>query len=143
MSTERVVYRLPQILAAAVLSAALLLPGSVLAQNWAELTATQREALGPLMLIWDSLPESQQEHFLKLAKHFPGLSAEKKQRWHEKLVDWSKLTPEQRQKARELHRALSLVPEKQQAEVRKMVREQNTIKVDDATGDSGSEASNK
>lgn len=74
---------------------------------------------------WNTLTEKRQQHFLKLAKQYPDLPPVKRLRMHKKLVEWSKLTPEQHKRAREKYRAFSRIPEKQREEVRKKVlREQ-------------------
>lgn len=61
---------------------------------------------------------------LNVAKHFPELSTEEKQRFLSRLGAWSKLTPEQRQAARDKYRAFSQVPEDKREQVRQMVREE-------------------
>lgn len=61
---------------------------------------------------------------LNVAKHFPELSIEEKQRFLSRLGAWSRLTPEQRQAARDKYRAFSQVPEDKREQVRQMVREE-------------------
>lgn len=61
---------------------------------------------------------------LNVAKYYPELSAEEKQRFLSRLGAWSKLTPGQRQAARDKYRAFSQVPEDKREQVRQMVREE-------------------
>lgn len=70
-------------------------------KSWPRLTAQQREALQPLATQWDSLPSKLQKNLLKAASHYPQLSTDKKKLFQSQLEKWSKLTPEQRQRARE------------------------------------------
>lgn len=75
---------------------------------------------------WDNLPEAQQQSMINVAKHYPELNAEEKRRFLGRLGAWSKLTPEQRQAARDKYRAFSQVPEDKREQVRQMVREEQT-----------------
>ena len=63
---------------------------------------------------------------LNVAKHYPELNAEEKRRFLSRLDAWSKLTPEQRQAARDKYRAFSQVPEDKREQVRQMVREEQS-----------------
>ena len=73
---------------------------------------------------WAQLDESQQRNFVDLARHYPTLTAEEKLRFRNRLEAWHRLTPAQRQAARDKYQAFSQVPEEKQEQVRKMVREQ-------------------
>jgi hypothetical protein len=84
----------------------------------------QQEALAPLSGTWDTLPEKQKTNFLGIARHYPKLDAQQRQRLHSRMETWIKLTPEQRQRAREKYRAFSKVPHEKREAVKKMVREQ-------------------
>ena len=107
-----------------LLLAASCLPLSAHAQSWEKLNPLQKEALAPLSGTWNSLPEKQQINFLAIAKHYPKLNAQQRQRLHSRMEVWSKLTPEQRQRAREKYKAFSKVPHEKREAVKKMVREQ-------------------
>ena len=72
------------------------------------------------------MPEVQQHNLLNVAKHYPGLTTEEKQRFLSRLGTWSKLTPEQRQAARDKYRAFSLVPEDKREQVKQMIKEDQT-----------------
>lgn len=74
---------------------------------------------------WDKLSESQQHHLVGVARHFPELNSAEKQRFLSRLEAWSRLTPEQRQAARDKYRAFSQVPKDKREQVRKMVNEES------------------
>ena len=112
-------------LAPFVVATLLCLPGMAMAGSWAELTPIQQEALAPLSKDWDALFKKQQQHFLKMADHYPTLTPVKKERFHKGLVAWSKLTPEQRKRARE--RYLSISPEKRE-QIKQRLREREARK---------------
>lgn len=87
---------------------------------WAQLTPMQQEALHPLAANWDSLPTKLQKHLLHATGSYTKLSPVQKQRFHSNLEKWSKLTPEQRARAREKYRALRKIQaEKRLQEERK------------------------
>ena len=72
------------------------------------------------------MTDTQQKHYLKIAKRFPSLTSEQKQRLHNRLVYWSKLSPEKRKAAREKYQAFSKVPADKREQVRQMAREKET-----------------
>jgi Protein of unknown function (DUF3106) len=83
---------------------------------WNELSADQREALGPLASDWDKFDSDRKRKWLEMAAKYPNMSPEGKKRFHERAPQLSKLTPEQRETARENFRhAYSLPPDQRQA----------------------------
>jgi hypothetical protein len=83
---------------------------------WNELTAEQREALGPLASDWDKFDLDRKRKWLAMAAKYPNMSPEGKKRFHERAPQLSNLTPEQRETARENFRhAYSLPPDQRQA----------------------------
>jgi hypothetical protein len=84
--------------------------------SWRELSAEQREALGPLAADWDKFDADRKRKWLQIAAKYPNMSPEGKQRFHQRMPQLSKLTPEQRETARENFRhAYSLRPDQRQA----------------------------
>ena len=103
---------------ACVISALFSLSALAATLPWSQLTPAQQEALAPLSNEWNALPESQQQqHFIKLAKRYPKLDPVQKQRLHQRLIRWGKLTPEQRKNARDKFQAFSKVPIKDREQV--------------------------
>ena len=76
-------------------------------KSWTQLTTMQQEALRPLAVQWDSLPTKLQKNLLNTTKHYPQLSLDQKRRFQSRLEKWSKLTPEQREHARNKYKVIS------------------------------------
>lgn len=75
------------------------------------------------------MPDKQQKRLLATTKRYPALSPEKKQLFLARLTDWSKLSPEQRNRAREKYKALSKVPHDKREEVKRMVQQNEAAKI--------------
>jgi hypothetical protein len=94
--------------------------GSAFALNspkWIELSAQQREALKPLAGDWDKLDETRRNKWMVVAKRYPTMKPEEQKRLQARMADWARLTPEQRQVAREnFQRTKALAPEQKKAE---------------------------
>jgi len=88
-------------------------------QNWNQLTYDQRKILAPLGGEWDSLRPWQREKMLDIAKDYPKMDAQKQLRVQRRLYRWSRMTPFERENARQRYQQFyALSPEKQD-EVRK------------------------
>ena len=74
-------------------------------KSWVQLSPSQQEALAPLAAQWDSLPTKLQNNLLHATNYYPRLDQMKKQRFQSQLEKWSKLTPEQRERARAKYKA--------------------------------------
>lgn len=82
---------------------------------WSELTVQQKIILAPLSNDWDSLAYYRQKKWLGIAARFPSMKPEEQRRIQVQMQKWGKLTPEQRQLAREnFITANQLPPEKKQ-----------------------------
>lgn len=71
-----------------------------LGQNWASLTSSQREALAPLSKEWDQLDGARKGKWLEIANRYSTLPPEHQQRLRERMVEWARMSPVERQKAR-------------------------------------------
>lgn len=112
-----------------VLATSLLFGGQGLAQSrpapaaaggpaWSSLTDAQREALAPLASQWATMPADRKKKWLDIAEKYPRLSADGKARLHARMAEFSKLTPQQRQTAREnFQRAYELPRESRESAV--------------------------
>lgn len=69
--------------------------------EWYKLTPMQQVALAPLATDWSRLDTFQKEKWLELANRFSTMSAAEQARMQERMRDWVKLSPEQRNLARE------------------------------------------
>jgi len=87
---------------------------------WNDLTPAQREALAPLANDWAKFDGDSKRKWLEVAERYPNLSAEGKQRVHQRMGEFSKLTHEQKKTAREnFIRAYELPADQRQATVQK------------------------
>ncbi|WP_431051340.1 DUF3106 domain-containing protein [Roseateles sp. L2-2] len=76
-------------------------PGALTSsQNWASLSASQKEALAPLSKEWDQLDGARKGKWLEIAARYPTLPAEHQQRLRERMVEWTRMSPAERQRAR-------------------------------------------
>lgn len=83
---------------------------------WKDLTPAQREALAPLAEQWDTYDRDRKLKWLEVAKKYPQLTPEGRQRLHERMEAFAKLTPEQRRTARtNFQRAYELPMEQRQS----------------------------
>ena len=97
-------------------------------QLWVSLPPAEQQALAPLQAQWNSFPEKQQHNLRYVAQHSPKLSPIEKQRFQSRLVIWAKLTPAQRDAAREKYRAFSQLSEEKREQVKLMIKQQQALK---------------
>jgi len=69
--------------------------------SWAELTAQQREVLTPLSGEWDKLESYRRKKWLGIAQRYPSMTPDEQKHVQHNMQAWVKLTPAQRQQARE------------------------------------------
>ena len=81
---------------------------------WAELTADQQQILEPLKPEWDKMDRQPRVKWVGIAKRFPAMTAREQRRIQTRMDRWAKLTPEQREVARNNYRTNvgALPPEK-------------------------------
>jgi hypothetical protein len=83
---------------------------------WKDLSPAQRDALAPLANDWDKFERNRKLKWLDVANKYPQLSPESQKRLHERMVEFVKLTPEQRRTARtNFQRAYELPMEQRQS----------------------------
>jgi hypothetical protein len=111
--------RLPAVLAVLML-ACLPVQAQTVRPTWNELTPAQREALAPLSRDWNTFDADRKRKWIEVAAKYPNLSPGGKQKLHERMGEFSKLTPEQKKTAREnFRRAYEVPAEQRQATVQK------------------------
>jgi hypothetical protein len=101
--------------AVVVLSLALLLfgPTTAMAQKappaaaadgggpaWSTLTPAQKATLAPLQREWSGIDSFRKQKWLELAEKYQSMSPGDRQRVQERMTEWSRLTPEERSRAR-------------------------------------------
>ncbi|WP_020652981.1 DUF3106 domain-containing protein [Massilia niastensis] len=78
---------------------------------WRDLTRAQQQALAPLQTEWDQMDGLRKRRWLEVSQRFASMNTAEQQRVHERMRQWMKLTPEQRNLAREnFNRARNLAP---------------------------------
>ena len=93
-------------------------------KRWMELTPIQQDTLKPLAIQWDLLPIKLQKNLLNTTRHYPKLTLDQKRRFQSRLEKWSKLTPEQREHARNRFKIIRDVPRKHEL-IKPIVQEEN------------------
>ncbi len=97
-------------------------------EPWQKLTPAEQRALIPVYPLWNTLPEIQQQNLKRLAQHYHALDPKAKQRFDSRLATWAKLTPEQRQAAREKYHAYTQLPHEKREQVKQIVKQNQAIK---------------
>lgn len=82
---------------------------------WTELTPAQRGVLAPLERDWKTVSPSQQQKWAEVAKRFPAMPIDERQRVQQRLADWSRLSPQERATTRlNFQEARQLSPQERQ-----------------------------
>jgi hypothetical protein len=83
---------------------------------WRSLTPAQQLALQPLQAEWDQMDGVRKQKWLQLANRFATMKPEEQQRVQVRMREWAKLTPQQRELARETYaRARRIAPDQKTA----------------------------
>jgi len=69
--------------------------------TWGELTQEQQQILAPLAVDWDNLEPARKRKWLGIAKRYPKMKPDEQARAQRRMQAWVKLTPKERQAARE------------------------------------------
>jgi hypothetical protein len=64
------------------------------------LTVSQQQVLGPLQQDWSNLDPARRQKWLELARRFPSMPPDERQRVQNRMVEWARLTPAERAQAR-------------------------------------------
>ncbi|MGY8903341.1 MAG: DUF3106 domain-containing protein [Burkholderiales bacterium] len=68
--------------------------------TWLQLSAPQQQALRPLQIKWDSLPELQKRKWLALAPNYHARPPAEQAKLHSRMTEWANLSTQQRAQAR-------------------------------------------
>jgi hypothetical protein len=63
---------------------------------WGTLSPDQKRILGPVAPEWERMPGYQQQRLMSAARQYPTLQPIQKERFDQRLRDWTTMTPEQR-----------------------------------------------
>ncbi len=78
-----------------------------------DLTPKRQEALMPLAGEWNKIDELRKKKWLVVADKYAAMKPEEQKRLQARMADWAKLTPEQRNVARENYKSAKAVPPEQ------------------------------
>ena len=78
--------------------------------KWAELSSPHQIALKPLAGEWDKLDDLRRRKWIAVAERYPSMKPEQQKRIQARMGDWARLTPTQRNQARETFRKTQAVP---------------------------------
>lgn len=67
---------------------------------WSELTASQKAALAPLSSSWTGMSEGHKRKWIALSANHANLQPAEQAKLHERMTEWSALSPQQRAQAR-------------------------------------------
>ena len=67
---------------------------------WSMLSATQKQALAPLSEAWATLNEGQRRKWIAIAQNYGSLATAEQEKLHSRMVEWTALTPKDRELAR-------------------------------------------
>jgi hypothetical protein len=77
---------------------------------WAELTLAQQAALTPLKAHWTRIDANGKAKWIAVARSFPGMPAEERQRVQARMAEWTAMTPTERGRARQNFQELRNLP---------------------------------
>ena len=82
--------------------------------QWASLTVEQQQVLAPLAREWNKLLPEQRAKWLGIAKRYPSMTPVGQKRVQTRMQKWAKLTPQQREQAREQYRSIRKIAERRE-----------------------------
>jgi Protein of unknown function (DUF3106) len=86
------------------------LPGSNSPTAWSRLTSAEHLALAPFAAQWDSFSDERKRKWLKIASRYPKMSPDAQKRLHDRMTEWTRMTPDQRRVARENYQVSKELP---------------------------------
>jgi len=78
--------------------------------RWQALTPTQRQALAPLEREWPGIDAQRKQKWLQIAERYPALAPEERTRITERMNEWARLTPAERGELRLRYQEAQQVP---------------------------------
>ena len=75
-------------------------PASASNSSWQSLQSSQKKALAPLAPHWAQISPAQRNKWLAMSNNFDNLSNKEQAILHERMAEWSSLSPRQRAQAR-------------------------------------------
>ena len=113
---------------------------------WSELTPAQQQVLAPLERDWGELDTTRRKKWIAIADRYPTMKPAAQQRLQKRMQEWAKLTPAERQAARERYQRLRKLSRERRKEVQEQWEEHQqslspeTTDASPAAGDAASGA---
>jgi hypothetical protein len=86
------------------------LPGSNSPMAWSRLSAAEHVALAPFAAQWDGFSDERKRKWLKIASRYSKMSVDAQKRLHDRMTEWTRMTPDQRKVARENYQVSKELP---------------------------------
>lgn len=86
--------------------------------SWAELNAEQKRVLAPLSAEWDNMEGFRRKKWLGIAERYQSFSSDEQARVQRRMIDWAKLTPDERKRARDKFKSLQQASPEKKEEVK-------------------------
>lgn len=99
--------------------------------GWAELTAQQRQVLGPLASDWEKMDSPRRKKWLSIAERYPTMRPEEQERLQRRMKGWSNLPPEQRALARKKFMEMKKIPPEKRETIRQKLEEYEQLTSDE------------
>lgn len=80
------------------------------AKAWARLSAHQRQVLAPLQKDWSGMDAARREKWLEVTSRFDSLPSEERARVKERMLEWARMSPSQRTRARLIYQETRQFP---------------------------------
>jgi hypothetical protein len=80
---------------------------------WKDLAADQQQLLAPFAEQWNTLPAEEKRAWVSLANRVPNMSQDERAKAQGRIVEWAKLSPDQRRLARQNYRLAKSLPSEQ------------------------------
>lgn len=80
------------------------------AGDWASLTPAQQQVLAPLARDWPQIEANRRQKWLELAAKFSTLPVDERQRVQARMAEWARMTPAERTQARMQFQAVQQLP---------------------------------
>lgn len=81
--------------------------------SWAGLSAQQQQVLAPLKKEWPQIEAHRRLKWLEVAARYPRLPADEQQRLQARMTDWARMTPAQRNAARQQFQEVRNLPDEE------------------------------
>ena len=91
--------------------------------KWVELSTQQKAVLAPLAADWDAMESYRRKKWIGIAQRFPLMTGDEQLRIQGQMQEWTQLTPEQRQHAREKYQTMSQLPTEKKQELKQELKQ--------------------